>query len=114
MGRPGKPAPEPRSRRVVASGAEMPGGEEALAEVAADDLFGVADGGQVGAGVPLEQEIEIKGELGAERGRGCGEIRGEEVCDVDSERVGIGMLQYLKPAAQALFHVEQLAAVRDS
>ena len=43
---------------------EVLGGEEAFAEVAADDLFRVADGGEVGAGVPLEEEIEIDGELG--------------------------------------------------
>ena len=52
MGRPGKPAPEPKSRRVRVGG-DVACGEEALAEVAADDLFGVADGGEVGAGVPL-------------------------------------------------------------
>jgi hypothetical protein len=38
--------------------------EEAFAEVAADDVFGVADGGEVGAGVPLEEEVEIGGEPG--------------------------------------------------
>ena len=42
------------------------GSEEALAEVAADDLLGVADGGEVGTGVPLEQKVEVGGELGAE------------------------------------------------
>ncbi len=36
---------------------EVLGSEEAFAEVAADDLFRVADGGEVGAGVPLEEEV---------------------------------------------------------
>jgi hypothetical protein len=45
---------------------EVPGSEEAFAEVAADDFFGVADGGEVGAGVPLEEEVEVGGELGVE------------------------------------------------
>ena len=48
----------------------MAGGEEALAEVAADDVFGVADGGEVGAGVPLEEQVEVGGELGVEFGWG--------------------------------------------
>jgi hypothetical protein len=39
-------------------------GEEAFAEVAADYLLGVADGGEVGAGVPLEEEIQVSGEPG--------------------------------------------------
>jgi hypothetical protein len=42
---------------------EVAGGEEALTEVAADYFFGVADGGEVGAGVPLEEEIKVVGEL---------------------------------------------------
>jgi hypothetical protein len=52
---------------------EMDAGEEGLAEVALDDFFGVADGGEVGAGVPLEEEIEIGGELGVE-GSGEGDV----------------------------------------
>jgi hypothetical protein len=46
--------------------AKVTGGEEAFAEVATDYFFGVADGGEVGAGVPFEEEIEIGGELGEE------------------------------------------------
>jgi hypothetical protein len=62
---------------------EVAGGEEALAEVAADDLFGVADGGEVGAGVPLEEEIEVERELTIERGRrGVKKIGGEESGDL--------------------------------
>jgi hypothetical protein len=41
---------------------KVAGGEETLAEVAADYLFGITDGGEVGAGVPLEEEIEVEGE----------------------------------------------------
>jgi hypothetical protein len=36
-------------------GEQVMGGEEALAEVAGDDFFGVADGGEVDAGVPAEE-----------------------------------------------------------
>jgi len=38
-------------------------GEEAFAEVTLDDLFGVADGREVGAGVPFEEEVEVEGEF---------------------------------------------------
>ena len=55
---------EVEQRRGV--GVKVAGGEEAFAEVAADDLFGVADGGEVGTGVPLEEEVEVSGELGEE------------------------------------------------
>src|ERR1700733_7352225 len=34
-------------------GGDVAGGEEAFAEMAADDLFGIADSGEVGAGVPF-------------------------------------------------------------
>ena len=37
----------------------MAGGEEAFAEVAGDDVFGVADGGEVDAGVPAEKYIDV-------------------------------------------------------
>jgi len=37
----------------------MAGGEEALAEVAGDDVFGIADGGEVDAGVPAEEYIDV-------------------------------------------------------
>ncbi len=57
------------------------GGEEAFAEVAADDLFGVANGGEVGAGVPFEEEIEVEGELGEDFGRDGREVRGQEGLD---------------------------------
>ena len=52
----------------------MVGAEEAFAEVAPDDVFGVADGGEVGAGVPLEEEVQIGGELGEDLRRE-GQIR---------------------------------------
>ena len=41
-------------------GVEVAGGEEALAEVTGDDLFGVADGGQVDAGIPAEEYIDVR------------------------------------------------------
>ena len=62
---------------------ELEAGEEAFAEVALDDGLGVADGGEVGAGIPLEQEVQVGGELGVEaRGDGSGvEVGGEEIGD---------------------------------
>ena len=38
----------------------MLGGEQAFAEVAADDLLRLADGCEVCAGVPFEEQIEIE------------------------------------------------------
>jgi len=55
----------------------MAGGEEALAEVAADDVLGGADGGEVDAVVPFKDEVEIQEELGGERGGDDG-VGGEE------------------------------------
>ena len=45
-------------------GIDMARGKDALAEVPADDLFGVTDRSQVRSGVPFEKEIEIERELG--------------------------------------------------
>jgi hypothetical protein len=36
------------------------GGEEGLAKVAGDDVFGVANGGQVDAGVPPHEYIDVR------------------------------------------------------
>ena len=70
IGMPGKPAPEPTSPSATggpsssralpgwtadggrASREEAAGHEEAFAEMAGYDLFGVADGGEVDAGIP--------------------------------------------------------------
>jgi hypothetical protein len=62
---------------------EMAAGEEALAEVAADDLLGLADRGKVGAGVPAQQQIQVQRELRQQvRGRGgVAEIGNEQVGD---------------------------------
>ncbi len=54
----------------------MLGGEEAFAEVAADYLLRVADGGQIGAGVPFEEEIQVGGEMGEDGGRRGGQVGG--------------------------------------
>jgi hypothetical protein len=59
-------------------GVEMAGGEEALSEVAPDDLFRIADRGQVGACVPLHQEVEIGGELRKDGGGNFTQIWCEE------------------------------------
>ena len=61
----------------------MLAGEEAFAKVTADDLFGVTDGGKVGAGIPFEQEVEINGEPGDYvLRRRKGEIGRQEVGDL--------------------------------
>ena len=39
---------------------QMPGCEQALAEVAGYDFFGIADGSEVDAGVPAEQYIDVR------------------------------------------------------
>jgi len=39
---------------------KIAGGEEALAEVAGYDFFGVADGGEVDAGIPAEEYIDVR------------------------------------------------------
>ena len=59
------------------AGAEAGGGEEALAEVAADDVVGGADGGEVDALVPFKDEVEVEEELRGEGGRDVG-VGGEE------------------------------------
>lgn len=63
---------------------EVDTGEEAFAEVAADDLFGVADGREIGAGVPAEKEVKVSAELGVEVGRDgrAGEVGFEERGDL--------------------------------
>ena len=48
-------------------GVEVLGGEKTLTKMAADDIFRVADRCEVGSGVPLEEKIEIEGELAVER-----------------------------------------------
>ena len=44
---------------MISLGEEVAGGEEAFAEVAGHDLFGVADGGEIDAGVPSLEYIDI-------------------------------------------------------
>jgi len=60
---------------------EMSGCEQALTEVATDDLFGISDGGEVGASVPFEEEIEVEGELRDQTCRRIGQIGCEKRCD---------------------------------
>jgi len=38
---------------------EVAGGEEGFAEVAGDDFFWIADGGEVDAGIPAEKYIDV-------------------------------------------------------
>jgi hypothetical protein len=59
-------------------GVDMLRGEEAFAEVTADDLFGVTDGGEVGAGVPLEKKVEVEGEFGDQIRGMIGHVGGQE------------------------------------
>jgi len=59
-------------------GGEMSGGEEAFSEMTSNDLFGVADGGEIGAGVPLEKKVEVEGEFGDQIRRMIGQVGGQE------------------------------------
>jgi hypothetical protein len=45
------------------------GGEEAFAEVTSDDFFGIADCGEVDAGVPAEKYIDVRRYMLELRGR---------------------------------------------
>jgi hypothetical protein len=45
---------------MSSGGEEVAGGEEAFAEVAGYDFFGVADAGEVDAGVPAEEYIDVR------------------------------------------------------
>ena len=58
--------------------------EQAFAEVAADDFFRFADGGEVGAGVPAQEDVEVEAEVRVEGRRyGCaGEVGFEERGDL--------------------------------
>jgi|HubBroStandDraft_6_1064221.scaffolds.fasta_scaffold190076_2 hypothetical protein len=61
------------------AGVEVASGEETLAKVAADDLFGIADGGEVSASIPLEKEIEVSRKPRKEACRGFGKIRCQKI-----------------------------------
>ncbi len=101
MGRPGKPAPEPKSRRVGVSGSRWRAAKRLSPKWRRTISSGVADGGEVGAGVPLEEEIEIGGELGEDFGR-WGEVGGEEVgyCGFGEGGHGLGE-EGIPPGAKA-------------
>jgi hypothetical protein len=60
------------------AGVKVAGGKEALAKVAADDLLRIADGGEVGACVPFEEEVEVGGEVGKEVSGDFGKVGNEE------------------------------------
>jgi hypothetical protein len=74
------------------AGVKVLGGEEAFPEMAADDLSGISDGGEVGPGVPLEEELEVGGELGEEGDGDFGQVRGEQACDCGFGEGGHGRL----------------------
>jgi len=90
---------------------EMAGGEEAFSEVAADDLFRVADGGEVGVGVPLEEEVEIEGELGDEARRDVGEIGAQELVDCGFWERGHGWSVFRGIKAVGLCPIPTLATM---
>src|SRR5258708_2945072 len=50
-------------------GEQVAGGEEGFGEVAGDYFFWIADGGQVDAGVPVEEYIDVR-RYTSELGRG--------------------------------------------
>lgn len=59
----------------------MTRGEETLPEVTADDLPGIANGSEICAGIPLQEEIEIDRELGEEHRRGIRKVGNKKVSD---------------------------------
>jgi hypothetical protein len=79
-GEAGEAGPGAKVKKGSGAGINLAGGKEALAKVAADDLLRVADGGEIGAGVPFEEKVEVKGELGEEAGWDVRQIRSEEIC----------------------------------
>lgn len=59
-------------------GGQMAGGEETFSKVPADDLFRIADGGEIGPGVPPEEQVEVGGEPEHQVfWRRYGQVRGE-------------------------------------
>jgi hypothetical protein len=60
------------------AGVKVAASKEALAKVAADDLLRIADGREIGAGVPFEEEVEVSGEVGKEVSGDFGKVGNEE------------------------------------
>jgi len=69
------------------TGKKLPGGEEAFAEVAGDDLFRIADGGEIDARVPAEEYIDV-GRYMIEVG-GCELFASEEWCEQFGDARGL-------------------------
>ncbi len=44
-------------------------GEQRLSEMTGDDLLGIANGGEIGLGVPAQQKLEVGAELIVNAGR---------------------------------------------
>jgi hypothetical protein len=62
-GNAGKAATGAKVEECAGGRGDAPGAEEAVREVAGDDFAGFADGGEVGAGIPLEQKRQVGGKL---------------------------------------------------
>jgi hypothetical protein len=61
---------------------EVAGGEEGLTEVAGDDVLGSANRGEVDAGIPAQEEIDVRRYLiELKSGQGAAEKRVEEFGD---------------------------------
>jgi hypothetical protein len=74
-------------------GEEVAGGEEGFAKVASDNLFRVADGGQVDAGIPAKQYIDIRRYVVTEHivGRRRPEEGDEEFGDAGGMHLNFGL-----------------------
>ena len=87
-------------RSSVVSGEQVAGGKQRLSEVAGDDLLGIADGGEVDAGVPAEKYIDVRRyiiQLGGRELGWCGQERLQQFRDAggihvtaDCSRWGMG------------------------
>ena len=88
---------------ALVSWEEVAGSEQAFAKVADDDFLGVADGGQIDAGVPALKYIDVcRYKVEGVRGQAPGVRRGEEDIEYFSDtgcvhsRVIVGVLKELR------------------
>lgn len=76
-----------RQSRRSRAGKQVTGSEEGLAEMAGDDLFRGADGGEIDARVPAQQKIDVRRYL-IQRGKGKRGAGGGRVVEKGLEQLG--------------------------
>lgn len=80
-GKAGEACPRAKVEQGRGIGVKMTSGEETLSEVAANDLFGIADRGEVRARIPFQEEVEVERELGEQPGGRIRKVGNQEVSD---------------------------------